>query len=129
MQPGGLNPDAPDTPVALRLVVGRLSLLLLNRAALAAEPAALQADGRKRDTVLALPAGADDPREYATLIGVVRPRLVVLPAPDDARDDPAADLVAARVVRAIGAQVWQSSGTTSLNITTDGIRYELAIGP
>lgn len=129
LQPGGLNPDAPDTPVALRLVVGRLSLLLLNRAALAAEPAALQADGRKRDTVLALPAGADDPREYATLIGVVRPRLVVLPAPDDARDDPAADLVAARAARAIGAQVWQSSGTTSLNITTDGIRYELAIGP
>jgi len=64
--PRGLDPDAPDTPVALRLVFGRLSALLLNRAALAYPglAPALQAGGIRHDTVLVLSgaAGVADPR-------------------------------------------------------------------
>src|SRR5919201_915448 len=63
--PATLNPDAPVAPVALRLALGRFSLLLLNRAALAADPADLLADGVHGDTALVLPAGADDPSVYA----------------------------------------------------------------
>jgi len=129
--PRGLDPDAPDTPVALRLVLGRLSLLVLNRAALPVgtdAPALLQADGVRRDTALLLPSGAADPAEYTALIRLTRPRLVILPAPDDPRDDPAADAVATRAARAVGARVWQTDGHTRLEPTTDGARYDIAIG-
>jgi len=127
--PRGLDPDAPDTPVALRLVFGRLSALLLNRAALAYPglAPALQTGGVRHDTVLVLPGGAGvgDPRDIAALVRLLRPRLVVLPAPTDAHDDPAADVLVARAAHALGAQVWQSTGHTRLDITTDGSRYTL----
>jgi len=129
--PRGLNPDAPDTPVALRLILGRLSLLVLNRAALpvaADAPALLRADGARRDTALLLPSGPVDPVEYTALIRLTRPRLVILPAPDDPRDDPTADAIATHAAHAIGARVWQTDGHTRLELTTDGTRYDIAIG-
>lgn len=121
--PAGLNPDAASAPVALRLVVGRFSLLLINRAALVADPADLVSDGRRHDTALVLPAGADDPSLYAILIHLLRPRLVVLPSLDDARDDPAADGVARRAAREVGARVWQGGDGAGLELTTDGARF------
>ncbi len=130
--PRRLDPDAPDTPVALRLVFGRLSALLLNRAALAYPglAPALQAGGASHDTVLVLPgaAGAADPRDIATLVRLLRPRLIVLPAPTGAHDDPAADALVTRAARAMGARVWQSTGHTRLDLTTGGTRYDVAVG-
>jgi beta-lactamase superfamily II metal-dependent hydrolase len=115
--PGRLTPEAPAAPVALRLMLGRFSLLLLNRAALAAAPADLLADGARGATALVLPAGADDPSVYAALVRLLRPRLVVLPSTDDAREDPTADLVTLRTAhpsarasgRAATAPAWRSA--------------------
>jgi competence protein ComEC len=121
--PAALNPEAPVAPVALRLMLGRFSLLLLNRAALAAAPADLLADGARGATALVLPAGADDPSVYGALVRLLRPQLVVLPSIDDAREDPTADLVALHAAHALGARVWQGGDGASLRITTDGARY------
>jgi hypothetical protein len=107
-------------------MLGRFSLLLLNRAALAAAPADLLADGARGATALVLPAGADDPSDYGALVRLLRPRLVVLPSTDDAREDPenpTADTVARRAAQALGARVWQGGDDASLKITTDGARY------
>jgi beta-lactamase superfamily II metal-dependent hydrolase len=123
--PAGLDPEAPATPVALRLMLGRFSLLLLNRPALAAAPADLLADGARGATALVLPAGADDPSVYAALVRLLRPQLVVLSSTDDAREDPIADLVALRAAHALGARVWQGGDGASLEIRTDGARYRL----
>jgi hypothetical protein len=123
--PAALNPEAPAAPVALRLMLGRFSLLLLNRAALAAAPADLLADGARGATALVLPAGADDPSVYRALVRLLRPRLVVLPSIDDAREDPTADLGALRAAHALGARVWQGGDGASLEITTDGARYRV----
>jgi competence protein ComEC len=123
--PNGLTPEAPAAPVALRLMLGRFSLLLLNRAALAAAPANLLADGARGATALVLPAGADDPSVYAALVRLFRPRLVVLPSTDDAHEDLSADTVALRAAHALGARVWQGGDGASLEITTDGARYRL----
>jgi len=129
--PRGLDPDAPDTPVALRLVFGRLSALLLNRAALAYPglAPALQAGGVRHDTVLVLSgaAGTADPRDIAALVRLLRPRVVVLPPPADPHDDPTADALVARAARLMGAQVWRTTGQTRLDITTDGSRYDIAV--
>jgi len=125
--PTRLDPDLPNTPVALRLLIGRFSLLVLNRFAVdtlvGGGSDALVADGVRRDTVVALPAGVGDPHSYVTLIRLLRPRLVALPSPDDACDDPAADALAARAARAVGALTWQTGGTDGLDLTTDGRRY------
>jgi len=130
--PRGLDPDAPDTPVALRLVFGRLSALLLNRAALAYPglAPALQVDGVRHDTVLVLSgaAGAADPRDIAALVRLLRPRLVMLPPPTDTHDDPAADALVTRVARSLGVRVWQTTGHTLLELVTDGSRYDIAVG-
>jgi beta-lactamase superfamily II metal-dependent hydrolase len=126
--PTGLDPEAPTAPVALRLMLSRFSLLLLNRAALAAAPADLLADGARGATALVLPAGADDPSVYAALVRLLRPRLVVLPSTDDAREDPAADTVALHAAHALGARVWQGGDGASLKMTTDGARYRLQGG-
>jgi competence protein ComEC len=123
--PTGLEPQAPAAPVALRLMLGRFSLLLLNRAALAAAPADLLADGARGATALVLPAGADDPSDYGALVRLLRPRLVVLPSTDEAREDPTADTVARRAAQALGARVWQAGDDASLEITTDGARYRV----
>ncbi|HKC75123.1 MAG TPA: hypothetical protein VKF37_13145, partial [Chloroflexota bacterium] len=127
--PAALNAAAPAAPVALRLMLGRYSLLLLNRAALAAAPADLLADGARGATALVLPAGAGDPSVYAALVRLLRPRLVVLPSIDDAREDPTADLVALRAAHALGARVWQGGDGASLDITTDGARYRVQGSP
>jgi competence protein ComEC len=123
--PAGLTPVAPAAPVALRLMLGRFSLLLLNRAALAAAPADLLANGARGATALVLPAGADDPSVYGALVRLLRPRLVVLPSTDDAREDPTADRVALRAAHALGARVWQGDDGASLEIITDGARYRV----
>ena len=121
--PTALNPDEPQTPVALRLVVGRFSLLVLNRFALDAEPTALLADGTRRHTVLVLPAGGADPSSYPALIRLLRPRLVVLPSTDDARDDPAIDHAVLKAAHTLSAHAWQGGDGASLPILTDGSRY------
>jgi competence protein ComEC len=123
--PAALTPEAPAAPVALRLMLARFSLLLLNRAALAAAPADLLADEARGATALVLPAGANDPSVYAALVRLLRPRLVVLPSTDDAREDPAADRVVLRAAHALGARVWQGGDGASLEVTTDGARYRL----
>jgi competence protein ComEC len=125
--PSALNPYDAGARTALRLVLGRFSLLLLNRYALVADPSEIGADGWRRDTMLVLPSGASDPGLAAAWIRSQRPRLVALPSPDDARDDPTADAVARRVARGMGAQVWQSSNGRSLEITTDGLRYTMRV--
>src|SRR5437764_5810682 len=66
--PAALNPEAPTAPVALRLGLGRFSLLLLTRAALDADPADLLADGVRGDTALVLPAGAGDPSSFRSAV-------------------------------------------------------------
>jgi hypothetical protein len=100
-------------------------VLLLNRAALAAAPADLLADEARGATALVLPAGADDPSAYAALVRLLRPRLVVLPSIDDAREDPTADRVALRTAHTLGARVWQGDDGASLEIITDGARYRV----
>ncbi len=122
--PFALNPNESQTPVALRLVVGRFSLLVLNRFALDAEPTALVADGARRDTMLVLPAGAA-PSSYPALIRLLHPRLVVLPSTDDARDDRATDHGMLRAAHTLGARVWQGGDSASLRVLTDGSRYTL----
>jgi competence protein ComEC len=123
--PAALTPEAPAAPVALRLMLGRFSVLLLNRAALAAAPADLLADEARGATALVLPAGADDPSAYAALVRLLRPRLMVLPSIDDAREDPTADRVALRTAHTLGARVWQGDDGASLEIITDGARYRV----
>jgi len=88
--PAGLDPSAPRPPCAVRLTLGRLSMLVLNRAALDIDPIVLAA-GARGATVLLLPAGPSDPTVYDRLVRAIRPRLVLLPSPDDAHDDPATD--------------------------------------
>jgi hypothetical protein len=86
------------------------------------------ADGARHDTALVLPAGADDPSDYGALVRLLRPRLVVLPSTDDAREDPedpTADRVALRAAHALGARVWQGGDGASLEVTTDGARYRV----
>lgn len=116
--PAGLDPSAPRPPCAVRLTLGRLSILLLNRAALDIDPMVLAA-GAHGATVLLLPAGPSGPTIYDRLVRAIRPRLVLLPSPDDAHDDPASDAVAIRAARAIGARAWQSDGADSLDLTAD----------
>lgn len=127
--PAALNPYEANTRAALRLVLGRFSLLLLNRAALVADPSELQADGFHHDTMLMLPSGASDPQLAAMWVRLQRPRLVVLPSPDDARDDPTADGIATRAAQGVGASVWQSAHGQSLQVSTDGLRYSVRATP
>ncbi len=115
--PGGLNPEAPVAPVALRLVVGGRAILLLNRMALDGfDPTLLLTKGAPRDSVLVLPAGGDDPTTYAVAVRTVRPKLVVLPSLDDQRDDPAADRQICSAARAVDAATWQGGQGTTLDL-------------
>jgi len=116
--PAGLDPSVPRPPCAVRLTLGRLSILLPNRAALDIDPVVLAA-GAHGATVLLLPAGPSGPTIYDRLVRAIRPRLVLLPSPDDAHDDPASDAVAVRAARAIGARAWQSDGADGLDLTAD----------
>ncbi len=64
----------------------------------------------------------DRPRDVVNVGGVaraIRPRLMLLPSPDDAHDDPASDMVAVRAARAIGARAWQSDGADGLDLSAD----------
>ncbi len=119
--PEGLDPSVPRPPCAVRLTLGRLSILLLNRAALDIDPVVLAAGGRGA-TALLLPAGPSDPTVYDRLVRAIRPRLVLLPSPEDARDDPASDAAAVRAAHDIGARTWQSNGTDGLDLTADASR-------
>jgi beta-lactamase superfamily II metal-dependent hydrolase len=77
LAPDTVNLDDPIAPVAYRLHVGRLSVLVVNRKAVAGDPTALQADGRCLGS-LVLPDKAD-PVGAAALVNALKPRLVVLP--------------------------------------------------
>lgn len=122
LQPDGLDPAVPLAPVVLRLSLGQTAMLLLNRAALDAGPATWHAQTERHDAVLVLPAGARDPSAAAALVRLIRPRLVVLPSTDDARDDPTADAAVFTAARAIGARTWQGGDGGSLTLTVDGTR-------
>jgi len=78
--------------------------------------------------VLSGAAGTAAPRDIAALVRLLRPRVVVLPAPTDTHDDPAADALVTRVAHSLGARVWQTTGHTRLELTTDGARYDVAVG-
>ncbi len=75
--PAVLGLDNVPAPVAYRVQVGHLAVLVVNREALLADPAVLRADGRCLDA-LVLPTRAD-PAAAAVLVDALQPRLVVLP--------------------------------------------------
>jgi competence protein ComEC len=77
LEPAALSLDNDPAPVAYRLQVGGLSVLVLNREAIAAEPTQLIADGPCLD-VLVLPARVDVDSALA-VARFLRPRIVVLP--------------------------------------------------
>jgi hypothetical protein len=72
-----LGLDQVPAPVAYRIQIGHLAVLILNREALLADPAMLVADGRCLD-VLVLPTRAE-PASAALLVQALRPHLVVVP--------------------------------------------------
>lgn len=118
--PAGLNPDEPEAPVALRLHMGRVSMLALNRTALDGfDPAALHI-GARHDAILVLPSGGSDPSTYAEAVRTIHPQIVILPSADDKRDGAGSDRATMRAARAIGARIWQTGDGGSLNLTSDG---------
>ncbi|MDB5077901.1 MAG: hypothetical protein JWO42_4080, partial [Chloroflexi bacterium] len=102
--PTSLSLDAVPAPVAYRLRIGRLAVLVLNREALSADLASLRADGACFDTVV-LPARAD-PTAASTLVHALHPRLIILPQ----AQRPAAPLVAAQLgALPAGTNVWTAA--------------------
>lgn len=77
LAPAAVNLDDPIAPVAYRLHLGHLAVLVVNRQAVDGDPAVLAQDGRCLDA-LVLP-GRSDPTGAATLVHVLRPHLVALP--------------------------------------------------
>lgn len=101
--PAALTLDYPVAPVAYRIVAGRLTVLVLNREALAGDAAPLLADGACLDA-LVLPSRAD-PQAAAALIRALHPHLVALPQPYRHQALLAADLAPLPP----GTRLWQAA--------------------
>ncbi len=124
--PAGLNPDEPAAPVALRLVAGATSLLLLNAAALTAAPSDLAPPRGHRDSLLLLPSVAADPSLYAPIVQASHPALVIVPT--DGNNATTADLDAiSAAARAVGARVRLLCANSSVTVTADERRYDVAL--
>ena len=116
LEPAMLSVDDDPAPVAYRLRVGRLAVLLLNREAITAEPAQLVADGQCLD-LLILPSGADVDSTLA-VAQFLHPRAVILPQLAKNGTSPSAGQV--RTVLP-GARVWTATEGSELTLSaSDG---------
>lgn len=122
--PAALDTAVTHTSCALRLTLGHLSVLVVNRGALDTDPTLWTVPRGtpplRGTTVLMLGQGDGDSTTSALLVALIRPRVVVLPSPHDARDDVASDAAVRREGRTVGALVWQSAGV-ALSVFPQGV--------
>ncbi len=120
--PAALDSSTAHTPCVVRLTLGHLSVLVVNRGALDTDPTLWTVPRGtpplRRTTVLMFGVG-DGSTAAASLVALIRPRIVVLPSPQDARDDAVSDAAVRRVGRTVGALVWQSADA-ALSVSPDG---------
>ncbi|HWE62504.1 MAG TPA: hypothetical protein VHB98_12395, partial [Chloroflexota bacterium] len=113
LAPRLLSLDETPAPVAYRIRVGRLAALMVNREAVADDPAPLVADGGCLD-LLILPARAD-PAAAAALVRTLHPRLVIL-APPTSRTSAATPRAADLEPLPHGTVVWQTAAGRELGL-------------
>jgi competence protein ComEC len=143
LAPAHLDPASASAPVAYRLWIGRVSLLLLNTQALDGAPAPLRADHSPagedhpkggdpsgdptRDTLVALPLLPQRGNAAWEVLAQQQPALAILPSLADAG---ALSRQTAPVAFPPGVgQSWQGEPGSHIDVFTDGTRYGLQIVP
>ncbi len=134
-----LEPTSRDVknaqgPVGYRLWIGQISVLLVNRQALAIDPTTWQTDvspvgggAPGRDTVVALPLLPQRGNAAWNLLALDSPAVAVLPSQSDVA---ALTAQTGPVETPAGTgQAWQGAQDSRLVVWTDGTRYGVQIVP